>query len=172
MVEVTTMKINWYKKNFGVGPFGAIVSITILSILLNGTNYDLPRYKILNFYPLIINLISLLLVIIGVGLHIWSFISLKNWWKKNKLCTKGAFKYFRHPMYSAWVIFIALGITIYINSWIIFFWYLFLLFLWNKLVLYEEKMMISEFGDFYLSYLKKTNRFFPKIFDLFNNKTK
>lgn len=104
------------------------------------------------------------LVIFGFGLHMWSLLTLRNWWSNNQLCTLGPFKYFRHPMYAAWITFISSGVALYLNSWIYLLWVISLHPLWHKLVTKEESTMIETFGHVYKDYARLTGRFFPRIF--------
>jgi protein-S-isoprenylcysteine O-methyltransferase Ste14 len=70
----------------------------------------------------------------------------------------------RHPMYAAWITFIDLGISLYLNSWIFILWYLLLQPIWHRLMVTEEIMMADTFGSEYQLYVERTGRFFPKIF--------
>jgi len=160
------MILSKYKKLFGVGPVGAIISLFSLLFLI-WLSHIFPQF-IMSDQIGLFSFISLIMVILGISLHIWSIWSLKNWWRENKLCTKGAFKYFRHPMYASWITFIALGITIYFNSWLFVIWYLLLHLFWHRLIWYEERIMIDKFGETYLDYCNSTRRFIPnqKIFSL------
>jgi protein-S-isoprenylcysteine O-methyltransferase Ste14 len=104
------------------------------------------------------------LFVLGLGLHIWTMRTLRNWWQEGRLCTRGPFKYLRHPMYAAWISFISLGFALAMNSWIILLWYFLLHPLWHVLVRKEEKMVEVIFGDEYRRYSKGTGRFVPRLF--------
>jgi len=108
-------------------------------------------------------------VLFGLGLHFCSFFTLRNWWVDDKLCTSGPFRYFRHPMYAAWITFICPGIALYLNSWLYLFWVFLLQCLWHMLVKREENIMVETFGEMYRNYAKATGRFFPKISNISNN---
>jgi protein-S-isoprenylcysteine O-methyltransferase Ste14 len=82
------------------------------------------------------------LVILGLALHFWAFSTLRNWWTDDKLCTMGSFKFFRHPIYAAWITFISSGVALYFNSWVYFFWVLLLHPIWHKLVRKEETRIL------------------------------
>jgi protein-S-isoprenylcysteine O-methyltransferase Ste14 len=120
-------------------------------------------------YAGLIKTVGIVMVILGLGLHFWSFSTLRNWWVDDKLCTSGPFKHFRHPMYAAWITFICPGFALYLNSWFYLFWVLLLHLFWHKLVKKEEIIMIDTFGDIYKDYAKRTGRFFPKMRQYGNN---
>jgi len=151
---------NKLKKIFGIGPMGATISIFLLAIVVwADSSIKLP---IAVDYAVLMKTIGIALAIFGLGLHFWSFFILRNWWVDEILCTRGPFKYFRHPMYAAWITFICPGAALYFNSWFYLFWVLLLQLLWHKLVKKEEIIMIDTFGDIYKDYAKRTGQFFPK----------
>jgi len=155
------MKHERYGKIFGCGPIGAAISIALLFIFIRlAGSFDQP---LLIGNPNILNGIAMLLVVFGAGLHLWSFLTLRAWWNENQLCTHGPFKYFRHPMYAAWITFISLGVALHLNSWLYIFWYILLHIIWPNLVSREEKVMMGIFGKDYLEYSSHTGRFLPHI---------
>jgi protein-S-isoprenylcysteine O-methyltransferase Ste14 len=156
------VELRKYRKIFGVGPFGAIISVALL-IIAWWVDQILGHVPI-SAQPVFIKAIASLLMAMGIGLHLWTAWTLRNWWIKDQLCTMGPYRYLRHPMYAAWITFIALGISLYLNSWIFLLWYLLLQPIWHWLVVTEEVMMADAFGNEYQSYVECTGRFFPKIF--------
>ncbi len=156
------MKREWYEKYFGGGPEGAVVSIALLFVFIwfDGMLDQVPVIGPSD----ILKGMAAILVIPGLGLHLWSLVALRTWWRENQLCTQGPFRYFRHPMYAAWVSFIALGVALYLNSWVYIVWYLLLQAVWPKFVQREEKTMLETFGDEYRRYAAHTGRFLPRLF--------
>jgi protein-S-isoprenylcysteine O-methyltransferase Ste14 len=115
--------------------------------------------------PTPLKVVGVVIVIIGLGLYFWSFWTLRNWWAKDELCTMGPFKWFRHPMYAAWITFIIPAVALYLNSWIILLFAVLIHPIWHKLVTREEKMMFEIFREEYRSYSTRTGRFFPRIWN-------
>jgi protein-S-isoprenylcysteine O-methyltransferase Ste14 len=79
------------------------------------------------------------------------------------LVTKGIYKYIRHPMYAAhWLWGIAQPLLL--HNWIAGLT-LMLSFipLYFQRVSKEEKMLLEEFGDEYIQYMKSTGRIIPRI---------
>ncbi len=155
------MRENRLNKYFGIGPMGAFISL--LLFVLFAWFDRVIGHPVLTFYALPIKYFGAALVIFGLGLHFWSFSTLRNWWTDDQLCTMGPFKYFRHPMYAAWITFISSGVALYFNSWVYFFWVILLHPVWHKLVKKEEITMIDIFGGVYRDYAERTGRFIPKI---------
>ena len=152
---------NKLKKIFGIGPTGAIISIFLLAIFVWANS--MIELSIFVEYSGLMKILGIVLVILGLVLHFWSFSTLRSWWVDGKLCIRGPFKHFRHPMYAAWITFICPGVALYLNSWFYLFWVLLLHLLWHKLVKEEERIMTDTFGDIYKNYALRTGRFFPKI---------
>lgn len=152
---------NRFRKIFGVGLTGAAISLIFLFVFVwMDTLISLP---IIPDDMDLTKILGIILIILGLGLHFWSFMTLRNWWIDDKLCTIGPFKYFRHPMYAAWVTFICPGLALYLNSWLYLIWIFILHLIWHGLVKKEERIMLDLFGNSYKEYAKKTGRFFPKI---------
>jgi len=121
--------------------------------------------------PVFIRLFGVLLSIISL-VYFWLIHKSlgENWSptleirKGHELITSGPYKRIRHPMYAQiwlWVIAQALIISNFIAGlsgllvWAI---------VYNLRVSKEEKMMIENFGNKYIDYMKITGRIFPKIF--------
>jgi protein-S-isoprenylcysteine O-methyltransferase Ste14 len=155
------MDIGIRQKLFGVGPMGAFISFVLLAIAV-WVNRALGHPLILA-NPTPIKVIGVAFVVIGLGLLFWSTWTLRNWWGKGRLCTMGPFKWFRHPMYAAWITFVLPGAALYLNSWIILSFVILLHPIWRLLVVREEEMMYNIFSDEYRVYATRTGRFFPQI---------
>ena len=82
-------------------------------------------------------------------------------YNSDSLVTRGIYGCCRHPLYSAWVVFIVPGIVLLVNSWIgltaPFFMYLLL----RKLVIQEEIYLERMFGPKYIDYKIKTPCILP-----------
>ena len=157
------MHITKSQKLFGVGPVGAVISFLLLAIAF-WLNNVLGHAAILA-NPLPIRIFSGLLVGVGLGLHFWSLLTLRQWWDKDELCTTGPFRWFRHPLYAAWITFILPAVALYLNSWIVLFFVALMHPVWHYLIVREEKMMSQKFKNAYRVYAAGTGRFFPRIWN-------
>ncbi|MBW1781082.1 MAG: isoprenylcysteine carboxylmethyltransferase family protein [Deltaproteobacteria bacterium] len=149
------------QKIFGVGPTGAGISLLFFG-LFTWADGLMGRPAIMT-HAAPLKALGAACVILGLGLHFWAFSTLRNWWNNDTLCTKGPFRYFRHPMYAAWITFVFSGVALYLNSWMYLLWVLSLHPIWHRLVRKEETTMLITFGDTYEDYARRTGRFIPRI---------
>ena len=146
---------------FGSGPAGMVISILlfVIAFWLSG-QVPLPLLAGNRGLP---DLIFAAACLLTLALIIWSIRSLPPADRGRKLCTGGAFRYVRHPLYAAFLSVFNFGLAIYLNSWILILWAVLLHPLWHVIVRGEEEMMIDLFGDEYREYQEKTGRFVPKL---------
>jgi protein-S-isoprenylcysteine O-methyltransferase Ste14 len=150
-----------FSKIFGIGPVGLLISLVLLFIATwVNRQFDLPP---LSNNQSLLNSIFFISCLMTLAIIVWSFKSLPAADRGNKLCTKGAFKYVRHPLYAAFLSVFDFGLAIYLNSYIFIFWAVLLHPIWQYLVKNEENMMIDIFGEEYIEYQKMTGRFLPKL---------
>lgn len=157
------MYINRRQILFGIGPMGALISFAWLAIA--AWTDGVMGHPAISTNPVPVKLIGVIIAVIGLGLLLWSMLTLRNWWAKDKLCTTGPFKWFRHPMYAAWITYILPAAALYLNSWMILFFVILLQPIWHLLVIREEKMMYEKFDDAYRTYAAQTGRFFPRLWN-------
>jgi protein-S-isoprenylcysteine O-methyltransferase Ste14 len=83
--------------------------------------------------------------------------------ENHKLVTDGIFKYIRHPMYAAHILW-AIAQPLILTNWIAGFSFLIpqILQYWSR-VSDEENMMLEHFGEEYREYMKTTGRIFPVL---------
>jgi protein-S-isoprenylcysteine O-methyltransferase Ste14 len=82
---------------------------------------------------------------------------------EHELITGGVYKYIRHPMYTAHLVW-AIAQILILHNWIA--GYSFLIFqipFYFLRIRNEEKMMLEQFGDAYKTYMNNTDRLIPKI---------
>ncbi len=149
------------QKIFGVGPKGAAITVILLAAAV-WADRALGHPEVLQYRSFMAAL-GALLVCAGLALIFWTTYVLRNWWVKNRLCTTGPFRWFRHPMYAAWISFICLGVAVYRDSWVFLLWVVSLHVVWRRLVVHEEKMMSECFQDEYRAYAERTGRFIPRV---------
>lgn len=120
--------------------------------------------------PLWLRILGLASFALAVFLHNWTHKVLGVNWsprleiKKNqKLITSGPYNYVRHPMYAAFLLWsISQGIVLP-NSFLIVVSILSMGIVYFSRVNAEEQLMIEQFGNEYIKYMKKTGRIIPKI---------
>ena len=154
----------------------SIIAVSFLSIPIL---FTLPyyEYKVLMVQilsPLIANwasIIGTVLLVLGGILLLLSRIQLGKYGgpklvieDKHQLITTGSYQYIRHPMYSGFLL-LFFGYSLSFGSVIMTFTILVVFFLiFKNRMDIEEKLLISEFGEEYLVYMKRTKRLFPLLY--------
>jgi protein-S-isoprenylcysteine O-methyltransferase Ste14 len=117
------------------------------------------------------------IVLFGVGVRIWStkhvgrrILSMK---KKGKVLVRsGPYAIVRNPLYVGNIL-IATGLSILSELiWLVPFLILYFFLLNHFVVLYEEKRLLSRWGDEYQTYLNEVPRWIPRVKEWYGVKTK
>ncbi len=146
---------------WGIGPLFAALSVIFGSITVIISNYYYPLFNIgLNQHK-IFQIIGIIFICIGVPYFIISVIAVNKAYNSDKLITGSVYRTCRHPLYSSWVIFIAPGILLLLNSWISLTTPIFMYIILNALVKKEENYLENRFGSEYLNYKRKIPVIFP-----------
>lgn len=84
--------------------------------------------------------------------------------KEHQLITNGVYKYIRHPMYLGFL-FIFFGYSLSLGSLFmtLVICFVFLLIFKNRIDI-EERLLLSEFGEEYANYMKRTKRLLPFLY--------
>jgi len=148
-------------KIFGSGPAGLLISLLLLFIAYR-INERIDPPPLSNHRPLL-NSVFIVSVLMTLAMIVWSVKSLPAAERGNKLSTRGAFKYLRHPLYAAFLSIFNFGLAVYLNSYIFILWAVLLHPVWHYVVRYEERLMVEIFGQAYVEYQRRTGRFFPRL---------
>ena len=135
--------------------------IYLFSSWLDFADYSLPEW---------LGWVGAVLFAVGIWLLWRSHAALgRNWTPTlgfrddHQLVTDGVFKYIRHPMYAAHVLW-AIANVLMLPNWLAGYAFLVASVLqYTSRVNTEEQMMIEQFGEQYENYMKKTGRFIPRI---------
>ncbi len=153
--------VTTFAKIFGSGPVGLLISLILLGVAVwVNKRIDLP---VISHNQFVLNSVFLVTSLITVAIIIWSFVSLPATKRGNNLCTSGAFKYVRHPLYAAFLSVFNFGLALYLNSYLFVVWAILLHPIWHYVVRYEENLMVGIFKEEYVAYQKRTGRFFPRL---------
>ncbi len=156
------MKITRYQKLFGVGQISLLIGLVVFGLLWL-LDRALGHVGILS-RPRPVRIIGSILIAAWVCWHSWCMKAISPWWRYDKLCTMGPYKFVRHPIYAGGLWFGFLGISLLFNSWIVLLQPVILFPVLSLLVRSEEKMMTGVFGEEYQRYAVQTGRLFPKLF--------
>ena len=153
--------MNLYQRIFGAGPLGTTISVLLLIVSLwLARHFDhLQITSNDNLRIVVFGLLSLVTLLIIA----WSIRSLPPGERGMTLVTTGAFRYFRHPLYGAFLSFFNFGLAVFLNNWIIIAWAIVQHPVWHLVIRGEERLMQRAFPDQYAQYAAVTGRFFPRI---------
>jgi protein-S-isoprenylcysteine O-methyltransferase Ste14 len=147
----------------GLNAIGMIVPIVyVFSSWLDFANYGLPYF---------LGWIGVALFATAIWLLWRSHNDLgRNWTAivavrhNSELITGGVYKYIRHPMYSAHLIW-ALAQIMILHNWIAGYSFIIVQVPFYFIrIKKEEKMMIEQYGAEYKAYMDQTDRMIPKLF--------
>lgn len=135
--------------------------VYVFSPVFDFANYNRPFW---------LTIIGVMVLVVANILLWFSHHNLRSNWtptlaikKEHKLVDNGVYRFIRHPMYAAHIYW-ALGQIAILPNWIAGF--SFIIFAVLILILRikdEENMMVEQFGDEYMDYMKHTGIIFPKI---------
>lgn len=159
LYEKATM--NNLQRIFGTGPRGLVISVTLLIIAFLSKPYiDLPKIHGNKVVGITVFCIAIALTI---WLIIWSAKSLHPNQRGRELVTTGAFRFFRHPLYAAFLTFLNFGLSIFLDNYIFVIWAILQHPVWHLNIIKEEKMIAAIFQEDYEEYCRRTGRFIPRI---------
>ena len=153
--------MNAYERIFGAGPRGALISIALLVVVWYLE--DIIGLPIILQSPFTRGSVFVATIIASIILIAWSIKSLPPNSRGRKLITSGAYQYFRHPLYAAFLSCFNFGLAVLLNNWIYIIWAIMLHGVWHWNIRNEEQLMSNEFPKEYDEYSERTGRFLPKL---------
>lgn len=146
---------------WGIGPIFAIISILyFLAVVF--INFRYPQYFVIKNMPYsVFIIIGIILLLIGIPLWIVSAKSILTGFKEGRLLIEGVYSIVRHPLYSAFIVFIVPGIVMFFRSWILFTVPIVMYITFKILIKKEEHYLEQKFGQLYLDYKSTVNAVFP-----------
>jgi len=122
------------------------------------------------FLPELVYYVGLAVMVAGIAFRQWSIFVLGRYFssvigvqKEQKVVDSGPYHWIRHPSYTGALIFYA-GMGLAVQSWaaVLVDVAIFGL-VYGYRIFIEEKVLISELGNSYAEYMKRTKRLIPKI---------
>ncbi len=146
----------------GLSGVGMVIPLVyVFSSALDFANYELPNW---------VGWVGAVLFGVAIWLLWRSHADLgRNWTPtlgirdEHTLVTEGVFRYIRHPMYAAHILW-AIAQVLMLHNWIA--GYSFLVVVIPQYLLRvgnEEQMMIDQFGEAYRAYMQNTGRIIPRL---------
>jgi protein-S-isoprenylcysteine O-methyltransferase Ste14 len=162
---IGSMTDRWYRLGFNIIAVVTLLPILLLPLLLADEKiYAIPLPWVI--ISVVIQLLAVMVLLIGLWqTGIFSFLGLRQAFQlgdppPTHMVTDGLYRYIRHPLYTAGLVFIWLlpvltwnllainiGLTVYILIGIKF----------------EERKLLREFGDSYTEYRRRTPMLIPGL---------
>jgi protein-S-isoprenylcysteine O-methyltransferase Ste14 len=161
------MKEMRMKERKGEHPFGDAGQLILLGLFLvvwAGDSFFLHKSTFVSDYvPLFIRLVILVLVLIpSVYLSMSGHVVVAHSERPNAVVSTGAFRYVRHPLYLAAILFY-LGLTVFTASLFSLFLLVIIFVVYNYIASYEERLLETKFGEDYVTYKNRTGKWVPRI---------
>ncbi|TFG06291.1 isoprenylcysteine carboxylmethyltransferase family protein [Candidatus Thorarchaeota archaeon] len=119
--------------------------------------------------PALIRWIGVFVSVIGVALLFWVHHTLGRQYSArleiqelHQLITAGPYSRVRHPMYTIFILF-SLSVSLISANLLFILFAVFLSIPFHWITRIEESLLIDQFGEEYLEYMKRTGRFIPSI---------
>ena len=151
----------------GEHPFGDAGQLILLGLFLvvwAGDSFFLHKSTFVSDYvPLSIRLVFLALALItGVYLSMSGHVVVAHGERPNSVVSTGAFRYVRHPLYLAAILFY-LGLAVSTASLFSLALLMVILLFYNYIASYEERLMEIKFGENYVRYKNRTGKWIPQL---------
>jgi protein-S-isoprenylcysteine O-methyltransferase Ste14 len=156
------MRMKQRKGEHPMGDAGQLMLLGLFLVVWAGDSFFLHKSTFLSGYvPLLIRLVILAFVlIVAAYLSTSGHVVVAHGERPNSVVSKGAFRYVRHPLYSAAILFY-LSLTIATASLFSLALLVVIFLFYNYIAGYEERLMEIKFGEDYVSYKKRTGRWVP-----------
>lgn len=147
---------------FGIGPTFFIITF-LTGTLVGLFTYLFPDWFMFTCLPFwLAATIGFVLLLPGIVAYAISLRDFNRGHRNEQLVVKGPYSVVRHPIYSAWIILIIPGTTLFFRSWLMLLIPLTAYISFKICIHKEDDYLRSKFGQAYLDYRSKTNELFPE----------
>jgi protein-S-isoprenylcysteine O-methyltransferase Ste14 len=143
------MKITGVAPHIAVPTFVYLIITAIISFLTK------PFFSIIENDSVVLIYLGVALILPGVIMVAACGRRLLKSFDKNTLMTGGLYKFFRDPMYVAYLLFVIPGICFLFNSWLVLTTVILNYILYSAFIKREHKYLEEKFGAEYKEYLDK-----------------
>jgi protein-S-isoprenylcysteine O-methyltransferase Ste14 len=113
--------------------------------------------------------LGIVMALVTISFLIWVHRHLDKQWsialelrEEHKLITTGPYRFVRHPMYLGIFIY-TMGLMMISLDLLVILFFAFTIWVNYRRIPREEQMLIQEFGDEYLEYIKRSGRLLPQL---------
>ena len=160
-MKSSQMTLNKRLSRFGVGPQIGGVGLLYAAVAAVVT-HRWPGICLICFVPFaVFASIATLLLIIGIPMLAVAAYSIMKGYNHDRLVTTGVSALVRHPIYSAWIVFLGPGLVLLTRSWPLLLTPLVGYAVFKLRIHCEDDYLEHRFGAEYLAYRKRVNELFP-----------
>jgi protein-S-isoprenylcysteine O-methyltransferase Ste14 len=146
---------------FGVGP-RITLSAIIYAALAGVATHVWPDACMLRSIPYrVFLIIGALLLLAGIPMLLAAIVSVARAYDRDQLVTSGVFAVCRHPVYSAWIVFILPALALLTRSWPLLITPLVAYAAFRLLIHEEDDYLRQRFGPAYLEYRSRVSALIP-----------
>lgn len=146
---------------WGIGPEIAL-GVLVYASMAGVVSHRWPQVCRFHALPYsAIATIAGLLLLIGAPMLMVAARSIMAGYGHDQLVTSGIAGLVRHPIYSAWIVFILPALALLVESWPLFFMPLVGYVIFKLLIHREDEYLEKQFGQTYLNYRAHVNELFP-----------
>ena len=145
----------------GIGFKLACLTLLYSVLIISFAGYSKFDFTIHFISPEFLSIVGTILIMVGVPFLIVSIRAVNKAYKAGSLKTGGVYSVCRHPLYSAWIIFIIPGFLLFFHSWILLTIPIIMYVLFRILIKEEEIFLQHKFGEEYENYKKRISLLFP-----------
>lgn len=145
----------------GIGTKLIVFSVSY-AVFAGIATYLYPKIFIIKMVPYRLLIIAgIILLVIGVPFLIKSAYEFTIGFNRGCLITSGVFSLVRNPIYSAWILFLIPGITLFLKSWLLLATPLVAYICFKIFIKEEDNYLEKQFGQLYENYKSRTNELVP-----------
>ncbi len=158
------MRMRERKGEHPFGDAGQLILLGLFLVVWAGDSFFLHKSTFGSDYvPLFIRLVILALTLITAAyLSLSGHVVVAHGERPNAVLSRGAFRYVRHPLYLAAILFY-LGLAVSTASLFSLALLVIIFLFYNYIASYEEKLMEIKFGEDYKSYKNRIGKWVPRI---------
>jgi protein-S-isoprenylcysteine O-methyltransferase Ste14 len=146
---------------FGVGPRIMLPSV-VCAVAAWFATRAWPDVCLLLWAPqAVLTTLAVILLALGVPLWLVGVITVMRAYDRDQLRTSGVFALVRHPVYSAWIVFVFPGIALLFRSWPMLLVPLVAYAIFKRLIHREDEYLQGRFGQAFLDYRAQVNEVCP-----------
>lgn len=148
---------------WGIGPHIAAAALAYAAVTEVVTHRWLGAWHLRFARSTALTVFGCALLVGGVVMLVISTRSLSRAYGRDELVTSGVFGIVRHPIYSAWLVFIVPGLALLMGSWPMLLTPLVAYAAFKLLIHREDDYLRERFGQAYVDYRAQVSELIPKF---------